>query len=91
MTVQACSTPIVEAWITIPNEKLGDITSDLNTRRGCMEGMDPLPRSYTVVRALVPLAEMMNYARALMNLIDGQGSYTLEPSRYEVVPCNGQQ
>ena len=41
------------SWITIPSEKLGDITSDLNTRRGRMEGMDPLPRSYTVVRTLV--------------------------------------
>jgi elongation factor G len=83
--------PIVEALITVPGEKLGDITGDLNTRRGRMEGMDTLPGGYTVVRALVPLAEMMNYARSLLSLTGGQGSYTFKPSHYEVVPANEQQ
>ena len=83
--------PIVEALITIPGEKLGDITSDINTRRGRMEGMDTLPGGYTVVRALVPLAEMTTYARSLLSLTGGQGSYTFEPSHYEVVPANEQQ
>jgi elongation factor G len=56
-----------------------------------MEGMDTLPGGYTVVRALVPLAEMMNYARSLLSLTGGQGSYTFKPSHYEVVPANEQQ
>ena len=83
--------PIVEALITVPGERLGDITSDLNTRRGRMEGMDTLPGGYSVVKALVPLAEMMTYARSLLSLTGGQGSYTFEPSHYEVVPGNEQQ
>lgn len=83
--------PIVEATITVPGEKLGDITSDLNTRRGRMEGMDTLPGNFTVVKALVPLSEMQTYARSLSSITGGQGSYTFEPSHYEVVPGNEQQ
>ncbi len=83
--------PIVKAEITVPGEKLGDITSDLNTRRGRMEGMDTLPGNFTVVKASVPLAEMQTYARSLSSITGGQGSYTFEPSHYEVVPGNEQQ
>ena len=83
--------PIVEALITVPGEKLGDITGDLNTRRGRMEGMDPIPGGFTIVKALVPLSEMQTYARTLSSITGGQGSYTFEPSHYEVVPGNEQQ
>jgi elongation factor G len=83
--------PIVRAEITVPSDKLGDITSDLNTRRGRMEGMDALPGNFTVVKAMVPLAEMQTYARTLSSITGGQGSYTFEPSHYEVVPANEQQ
>ncbi|MBM3969878.1 MAG: elongation factor G [Planctomycetes bacterium] len=83
--------PIVKAEITVPGEKLGDITSDLNTRRGRMEGMDTLPGNFTVVKASVPLAEIQTYARSLSSITGGQGSYTFEPSHYEVVPGNEQQ
>lgn len=83
--------PIVKAEIMVPGDKLGDITSDLNTRRGRMEGMDTLPGNFTVVKALVPLAEMQTYARSLSSITGGQGSYTFEPSHYEVVPGNEQQ
>ncbi len=83
--------PIVKAEIMVPGEKLGDITSDLNTRRGRMEGMDTLPGNFTVVKASVPLSEMQTYARSLSSITGGQGSYTFEPSHYEVVPGNEQQ
>lgn len=83
--------PIVKVEIMVPGEKLGDITSDLNTRRGRMEGMDTLPGNFTVVKASVPLAEMQTYARSLSSITGGQGSYTFEPSHYEVVPGNEQQ
>ncbi|MCA9087551.1 MAG: elongation factor G [Planctomycetaceae bacterium] len=78
--------PMVSLEITIPNDKIGDITSDLNTRRGRMEGMDEQPGGMTLVHAKAPLAEVMTYARALSSLTGGQGSFTLEFSNYEMVP-----
>jgi elongation factor G len=82
--------PIVEMEITVPSDKIGDITSDLNTRRGRMEGMDEAPGGFTVVRAKAPLAEVMTYARNLSSMTGGQGSFTLEFSHYEMVPPNEQ-
>ncbi len=82
--------PIVEMEITVPSDKIGDITSDLNTRRGRMEGMDEAPGGFTIVRAKAPLAEVMTYARNLSSMTGGQGSFTLEFSHYEMVPPNEQ-
>jgi elongation factor G len=83
--------PIVTAEITVPAEKLGDITSDLNGRRGRVEGMDNAPGGFQVIRAKAPLSEMMTYARSLSSMTGGQGSFTLEFSHYDVVPPNEQQ
>jgi elongation factor G len=83
--------PIVIAEITVPADKLGDITSDLNGRRGRVEGMDNAPGGFQVIRAKAPLSEMMTYARSLSSMTGGQGSFTLEFSHYDVVPPNEQQ
>ncbi|MEX0703145.1 MAG: elongation factor G [Planctomycetales bacterium] len=83
--------PIVSAEITVPGDKLGDITSDLNTRRGRMEGMDTAPGGFQIIRAKVPLAEVTTYSRALSSMTGGQGSFTIEFSHYEMVPANEQQ
>jgi elongation factor G len=83
--------PLVHIEITIPAEYLGDITSDLTTRRGRMEGMDAAPGGYTVVKGFAPLAEVQDYARQLSSITGGQGSYTIELSHYEVMPANEQQ
>ena len=83
--------PIVKIAITLPADKLGDITSDLTTRRGRMEGMDSAPGGYQVLTGFVPLAEVQDYARSLSSMTGGQGSYSHEPSHYEVVPANEQQ
>jgi elongation factor G len=83
--------PIVTAEISVPGEKLGDITSDLNGRRGRVEGMDGAPGGFQVIKAKVPLAEVMTYARALSSMTGGQGSFTIEFSHYEMVPGNEQQ
>lgn len=83
--------PIVHVEVTVPAEMLGDITGDMNTHRGRMEGLDTLPGGFQVVRARAPLAEMMHYSRSLSSMTGGQGSYTLEFSHYEVVPPNEQQ
>lgn len=83
--------PIVHIEITVPADKMGDITADLTTRRGRMEGMDAAPGGYTVVKGLVPLSEVQEYARGLLSMTGGQGSYMLTPSHYEVVPAHEQQ
>ena len=82
--------PVMHLEITVPGDKLGDITSDLNTRRGRMEGMDSLPGGMQVVHARAPLAELMTYARSLSSMTGGQGSYTMDFSHYEPVPPNEQ-
>ncbi len=82
--------PIVNIEITVPDDKLGDITSDLNTRRGRVEGMDGVPGGFQVIHAKAPLSEVMTYARSLSSMTGGQGSFTLELSHYELVPPNEQ-
>ncbi len=76
--------------ITVPSDKIGDITSDLNTRRGRMEGMEEAPGGFTTVRANAPLAEVMTYARTLSSMTGGQGSFSLHFGHYEMVPPNEQ-
>ncbi len=80
--------PIVSLEITIPADKLGDITGDLNTRRGHIEGMDLLPGGQQVIRAKVPLGEVMTYSRALSSMTGGQGSFAMEFSHYDPVPSH---
>ncbi len=83
--------PIVNMEITIPGDKLGDISSDLTTRRGRVEGMEGLPGGYQILKAKAPLAEVMTYARSLSSMTGGQGAFTMELSHYEGVPGNEQQ
>ncbi|CAK9046533.1 Elongation factor G (EF-G), partial [Durusdinium trenchii] len=82
--------PIVSLDITIPDDKIGDITGDLNTRRGRMEGLEEVPGGLTQIHAKAPLAEVMTYARALSSMTAGQGSFGMEFSHYEPVPPNEQ-
>lgn len=82
--------PIVQISITVPGDKLGDITSDLNTRRGRMEGMDGAPGGFQVLNAKVPLAEILTYSRSLSSMTGGEGTFTYEPSHYEQMPPNEQ-
>ncbi|HEY0982537.1 elongation factor G [Schlesneria sp.] len=83
--------PMMHLEITIPGESVGDITSDLNSRRGRMEGIDLLPQGMQIVRARAPLAELMTYARSLSSMTGGRGSYVTEFSHYEPVPAHEQQ
>ncbi|HEV2972250.1 MAG TPA: elongation factor G [Pirellulales bacterium] len=83
--------PIVTLHITVPNEKLGDITSDLSGRRGRVAGMESAGGDLQTVTAVVPLAEVTTYARSLSSMTGGQGSYTMEFNHYEVVPGNVQK
>ncbi len=83
--------PVMHLEVSVPSDHVGAITSDLNPRRGRMEGMDPLPGGMTVVQARAPLAELATYARALSSMTGGQGAYTMSFSHYEQVPPHEQQ
>ena len=83
--------PIVKLAITVPVGNVGDVSSDLSGRRGQMVGMDSAGGGMTTVEATCPLSEVMTYARTLSSMTGGQGSYTMEFSRYDVVPPNVQQ
>ncbi|MEK6675885.1 MAG: elongation factor G, partial [Planctomycetota bacterium] len=83
--------PIVMLEATVPAENMGDITGDLASRRGRPQGQDILPGNMAVVKALVPLSELSDYASRLSSITGGRGSYTMEESHYEVVPSNVQQ
>lgn len=82
--------PIVKIEILIPEECVGDITSDLSSRRGRMEGMQISRGGYEIIQARVPLSEIMTYARTLSSLTGGRGTYDIELSHYEMIPPNEQ-
>jgi len=84
--------PIVNIEVTVPTQYMGDITGDLNGRRGRIMGMDTLPGgTMQVIKAQAPLSEVMTYNSQLRSITAGQGSYDMEFSHYEPVPSNVQQ
>lgn len=76
--------------VTTPDEYLGDVMGDLNSRRGRIEGMDAIAGGQTV-HAFVPLSEMFGYATDLRSKTQGRATYTMTPSHYEQVPKNIQE
>ena len=83
--------PIVNLEVTAPSKYTGAILSDLNTKRARVENQDSLPGDLAVIKAKAPLAEVTRYAAQLGSITQGQGSYTMEFSHYDVVPGNVQQ
>ncbi|RPJ58654.1 MAG: elongation factor G [Acidobacteria bacterium] len=79
--------PIMNVEIYVPEENAGDIMGDLNSRRGRIQGMDRKGNNQ-VVKAQVPLAEMLSYAPVLTSLTGGRGNYRMEYSHYDVVPAH---
>ncbi len=77
--------PIMDVKITVPESMMGDIMSDLNTRRGRVQGMDTIGIK-SVVTAEVPLAEMLRYGNDLRSMTGGRGIYTMDFNRYDRVP-----
>jgi elongation factor G len=77
--------PIMTATIAVPDDAVGDVIGDLNSRRGRPLGMEPTG-GMTEVRAEVPMAEMLSYAPDLRAITGGQGEFTMELARYEEVP-----
>ncbi|GIV18566.1 MAG: elongation factor G [Armatimonadota bacterium] len=80
--------PIMAVEIVTPEQFLGDVIGDLNSRRGRIEGIEPGPGGTQTIRAHVPLAEMFGYATALRSLTQGRATYVMQPSHYEEVPAN---
>ena len=77
--------PIVHIFIEIPEEYLGDVIGDLNSRRGRVQGMDS-KGSHQIVKGQVPLAEILKYAPDLRSMTSGRGTFTYEHSHYEEAP-----
>ncbi len=77
--------PIMHVTIAVPEDAVGDVIGDLNSRRGRPLGMEPAG-GMTEVRAEVPMAEMLSYAPDLRAITGGQGEFTMELARYEEVP-----
>jgi elongation factor G len=80
--------PIMLVTLSVPEDSVGDVIGDLNSRRGRPQGMEPGPGGMTEVKAEVPMAEMLTYAPDLRSLTGGQGDYTMEFLRYEEIPAH---
>jgi elongation factor G len=83
--------PIVNIEVTIPAENVGDITGDLASKRGRVQGQEVLPGNFIVIKAQVPLSEVTQYNSQLKSVTGGRGSYSMTLSHYELVPPNVQQ
>ncbi len=77
--------PIMTLEVVVPDEYMGDVIGDLNSRRGKVAGVDPKPGGQ-VIRAFVPMAEVLRYAPDLRSMTSGRGDFTMEFARYEEVP-----
>lgn len=82
--------PIMKVDVTTPDEYMGDVMGDLNSRRGRIEGMDAIPGAQ-VIHGYVPLSEMFGYATDLRSKTQGRASYVMQPSHFEQVPKNIQE
>jgi elongation factor G len=79
--------PIMELEVTVPDEAVGSINGDLNSRRGRLHGMEP-KGGMTTIKAEVPMAEVLTYNQALTSLTGGRGDYHMQFLRYEEVPAH---
>ena len=79
--------PIMNVEVFVPDEYMGDVIGDLNSRRGRVLGVEPRPKGQ-VIKAQVPLAEVLKYAPDLTSMTSGRGSFSMELSHYEEVPAH---
>ena len=77
--------PIMHVEVTVPDECMGDVIGDLNGRRGRIAGMEP-KINYQVVKAQVPMAELLKYASELTAITGGRGTFSMEFTHYEEIP-----
>ncbi len=79
--------PIMKVVVIVPEDYMGDVIGDINSRRGLMQGMEAVTGAQQIT-ALVPLSEMFGYATDLRSRTQGRGQYVMEPSHYAEVPKN---
>ena len=79
--------PIMSLEVTVPDEAVGAVNGDLNSRRGRLHGMEPTG-GMTTIRAEVPMAEILTYSQALTSMTGGRGDYSMAFLRYEDVPAH---
>ena len=77
--------PIMELEVTVPDDTVGAVNGDLNSRRGRLQGMEPAG-GMTTIQAEVPMAEILTYSQALTSMTGGRGDYPMHFLRYEEVP-----
>ena len=82
--------PIMQVDVIVPEDYMGDVMGDLNSRRGQIQGMEARPGAQAI-SAFVPLSEMFGYATDLRSKTQGRGQYTMQPSHYEEVPKSIQE
>jgi elongation factor G len=79
--------PMMKVEVTVPDEYVGDVTGDLSSKRGLIEGTEQVGMTQAI-RATVPLSEMFGYMTNLRSMTSGRGNFTMEFSRYDIVPKN---
>jgi elongation factor G len=79
--------PMMKVEVVTPEKFMGDITGNLSSKRGLVEGMEERGMN-KVIRATVPLSEMFGYINSLRSMTEGRASFTMEFSRYDIVPPN---
>ena len=79
--------PIMELEVTVPDDAVGAVNGDLNSRRGRLQGMEPLG-GFTAIRAEVPMSELLTYAQSLTSMTGGRGDYHMHFLRYEEIPAH---
>jgi elongation factor G len=80
--------PLMEVDVTVPDDAVGSVNGDLNSRRGRLLGMEPVGGSLTMIKAEVPMAEMLTYSQSLTSMTGGRGDYHMSFARYEEVPSH---
>jgi elongation factor G len=80
--------PIMEVDVTVPDDAVGSVNGDLNSRRGRLHGMEPVGAGMTMIKAEVPMAEMLTYSQSLTSMTGGRGDYHMSFARYEEVPSH---
>jgi elongation factor G len=80
--------PIMEVDVTVPDDAVGSVNGDLNSRRGRLLGMEPVGGSMTMIKAEVPMAEILTYSQSLTSMTGGRGDYHMSFARYEEVPSH---
>jgi elongation factor G len=80
--------PIMEFEVIVPDDAVGAVNGDLNSRRGRLHGMEPNGGGMTTIRAEVPMAEVLTYSQALTSLTGGRGDYHMHFLRYDEVPSH---